>query len=37
MHALKTGLTKDKFATFWILLIRFANDPYILCKPLNAS
>ena len=34
MHALKTGLKADKFATFWMLrkkvssLIRFANYPY---------
>ena len=36
MHALKTGLNADKFATFWMFpkkvssLIRFANDPYTL-------
>ena len=33
MHAPKTGLNADKFATFWMLpkkvlsLLRFANDP----------
>ena len=33
MHALKTGLNADKFATSWnvsekvLLLVRFANDP----------
>ena len=36
MHALKTGLNTDKFATFLdvlekvLLLIRFANDPCTL-------
>ena len=42
MHTLKTGLNADKFATFGcfrkgLSLIRFANDPYTLQKPLNAS
>ena len=38
MHALKTGLKADNFATFWMFpKIRFANDPYTLQKPLNAS
>ena len=43
MHLLKTGLNADKFATFWMFpkkvssLIRLANDPYTLQKPLNAS
>ena len=31
-------LNADKFATFWMFsLIRFANDPYTLYNPLNAS
>ena len=43
MHAPKTVLNVDKFATFWMFpkkvlsLIRFANDPQTLQKPLNAS
>ena len=27
MHVLKNGLDADKFATFWMFLKRFANDP----------
>ena len=44
MHALKSALHADKFATFWMFpkkflffLFCFANDPYTLYKPLNSS